>query len=157
MDKRFRDHVESLVPSFLTLTKMEPQDPCALPKGKVPKRGVYVLFEAEEPLYAGRSNNMRQRLRGHCRKKATHHTATLAFRLAREVTGFLKATYKAGKGSREGLMKNAKFRRAFRVGKTRIRGMKVRYVQEDDPTRQALLEVYVAVALKTPYNSFDNH
>ena len=35
--------------------------------------------------------------------------------------------------------------------------MELRYVEEADPLRQTLLEIYVAVALKTPYNDFDTH
>jgi hypothetical protein len=35
--------------------------------------------------------------------------------------------------------------------------MDVRFVQEVNPTRQALLEVYVAAVLGTPHNDFDNH
>ena len=33
----------------------------------------------------------------------------------------------------------------------------IRFVEENDPVRQALLEIYAAVALKTPYNDFDTH
>jgi len=35
--------------------------------------------------------------------------------------------------------------------------MYVRFVREADPTRQALLGLYVAIELETPYNDFDNH
>jgi len=35
--------------------------------------------------------------------------------------------------------------------------MDVRYVEETDPLRQALLEIYVSIVLKTPYNDFDTH
>jgi len=35
--------------------------------------------------------------------------------------------------------------------------MDLRYVEESDPVRQTLLEVYIAVVLKTPYNDFNNH
>ena len=35
--------------------------------------------------------------------------------------------------------------------------MQVRYVQEADPLRQALLEIYAAVVLATPYNDFNTH
>ena len=33
----------------------------------------------------------------------------------------------------------------------------IRFVEETDPVRQALLEIYVAAVLGTPYNDFDNH
>jgi len=32
-----------------------------------------------------------------------------------------------------------------------------RYVEESDPLRQALLEMYAAIALNTPHNSFETH
>lgn len=35
--------------------------------------------------------------------------------------------------------------------------MDVRYVEEVDPVKQTLLEVYVATVLGTPYNDFENH
>ena len=82
--------------------------------------------------------------------------AAFAFRLAREKTGFTKATYKKS-GSRKELMKDPRFVRAFEEAKARIRAMSVRYVEEARPTHQALLEIYVAVALKTEYNDFDTH
>ena len=41
--------------------------------------------------------------------------------------------------------------------KARIRDMNVRFVAEADPTRQALLEIYAATVLNTPYNDFENH
>ena len=34
--------------------------------------------------------------------------------------------------------------------------MEFRYVEETDPTRQALLEIYCAFALGTRYNDFEN-
>ena len=35
--------------------------------------------------------------------------------------------------------------------------MDIRYVEEADPVRQALLEIYVALASGAEQNSFDNH
>ena len=35
--------------------------------------------------------------------------------------------------------------------------MDVRFIEEADPVRQALLEMYVAVALETRHNNFKNH
>ena len=39
----------------------------------------------------------------------------------------------------------------------RVRKMQVRFVREDDPINQALLEIYVHLTLGTRYNDFDNH
>jgi hypothetical protein len=46
---------------------------------------------------------------------------------------------------------------AYEAAKKRIKKMDVRWIQEPDPTRQALLEIYVSVVLKTPFNDFDTH
>ncbi len=35
--------------------------------------------------------------------------------------------------------------------------MDLRFVEETDPFRQALLEMYAAIALKTPHNDFETH
>ena len=79
-------------------------------------------------------------------------------RLAREATGKVKAVYKMGSGgTRKELMLDPNFVQNFDMAKKRIRGMQVRFVEEEDPVRQALLEVYVAVVLEAPYNDFDTH
>jgi len=83
--------------------------------------------------------------------------AAFAFRLAREATGNLKATYKKGAGSRMALVADPNFLEAFNTAKARISRMNVRFVEETDPIRQALLEIYVSVVLQSPYNDFDNH
>lgn len=127
-----------------------------LPKVVPQKRGVYLFSEAGRHLYVGRTNRLRRRLAGHCRPSANHFTATFAFKLARESTGRLKAAY-ATKGSRADLLNDPAFATAFTVAKARIATMEVRFVEECDPVKQALLEIYVATVLGTPYNDFDNH
>jgi hypothetical protein len=76
--------------------------------------------------------------------------------MARKSTGFLKATY-TKEGSRVALLTNPLFAVAFEEAKRRIAEMDIRYVEEVDSTRQALLEIYVATILKTPFNDFENH
>ncbi len=83
--------------------------------------------------------------------------ASFAFRLARTTTGNLKAAYTRGEGSRKALMKDPVFVKAFDDARDRIRRMELRFVEEADPLRQGLLEIYVAVVLHTPYNDFDTH
>jgi hypothetical protein len=82
--------------------------------------------------------------------------AAFAFSLAREATGFLKATYKK-EGSRKSLVENPDFSNAFSSAKERIRMMDLRFIEVDDPTQQAIFEIYVSTALQTPYNDFDTH
>ena len=124
------------------------------PREKVP--GVYLFSEGGRDLYVGRTNGLKDRYSRHCAAWANHNTASFAFRLARETTGNTKATYKA-EGGRKALAADPLFADAFREGKTRLRAMDFRWVEEGDPVRQCLLEVYVAVVLQTPYNDFDNH
>ena len=156
MDSKFVSHVESLRPKLETLLTMPPVKPTHLPP-RMPKAGVYVLSEAGRHLYVGRSNDIRGRIGRHSRPGATHRMAAFAFRLAREATGNLRASYKKGEGSRAGLMENPVFVGAFTSAKARICRMELRYVEEADPVRQTLLEVYVAVVLDAKYNDFDNH
>jgi len=155
MDKRFAAIVEELDASFHQLLEMRPSKPLALPR-EAPQAGIYLLSEDEKYLYVGRSNRIRKRISNHCRASATYKMAAFAFRLARESTGQMKATYKP-EGSRGDLMKSPTFVAAFETAKGRIRDMDVRFVAEAEPVRQAVLEIYVAVVLGTPYNDFDTH
>src|SRR5262249_51022532 len=65
----------------------------------------------------------------------------------------MSASYQP-KGSRAQLERDGTFGPAFVAAKSRVSKMDVRYVEESDPLRQALLEIYVAMALDTPHNSF---
>jgi len=155
MDEGFRGHVESLVPKLATLVAMPPLTVATLPR-QMPSRGVYLFSDGNEHLYVGRTNTLKKRLQNHCRPGSTHLKAAFAFRLAREATGNLRASYKA-KGSRAALLLDPVFAQAFVDAKARLRQLSVRYVEEADAVRQCLLEVYVAVVLKARYNDFDNH
>lgn len=155
MHPKFKTFIESLEPKFQQLLSMKPIKYCQLPR-QLPKKGLYLFSEGENHLYVGRTNRLRERLRGHCTPSATHFTATFAFRIARDETGFLKATYKT-EGSRASLVSHEVFGPAFVEAKARIAEMNIRYVEEDDPVSQALLEIYVATVLGTPFNDFDNH
>ena len=156
MHPNFAAVADALHDPFERLIGQEPRranDPW--PKHKV--RGVYLFSEAGRHLYVGRTNDVRARYGRHCLPGAHYRMAAFAFRLAREATGQLKPTYKAGAGSRSGLAADPDFKAAFDAAKARLRDMDFRYVEEPDPVRQCVLEIYCAVALETPYNDFDNH
>lgn len=53
--------------------------------------------------------------------------------------------------------KDKEFAPAFTEAKERVRQMDIRFVEKKDPLGQALLEIYVAVALDTEYNDFETH
>jgi len=153
MNKDFKQAVDSLQPKYEALLAMEPVTLADLPR-HMPKKGVYLFSEGDRHLYAGRTNGLRSRLQGHVRD--SHYTATLAFLIARIQTGKLQPSYKP-KESRFDLLRNQEFRAAFDNARQRIRKMDIRYVEEADPVRQALLEIYVALASGAEHNSFDNH
>lgn len=155
MNEQFKQHVESLHPKFEKLIQSIPFTFSTLPK-ELPKAGVYLFTEGESHLYVGRTNGLRKRLQQHCRASSSHNSSPFAFRLARERQGVLKATYKT-EGSRTALIQDAAFAEAFVISKARLREMTIRVVEEGEPLRQALLEMYVALALDAKYNDFDNH
>ncbi len=155
MDAAFAALIESLEPKRRSLLEMPPVRFGRLPRD-MPTRGIYLFSEGDEHLYVGRTNGIRARIANHCRPGSTHNMATFAFRLARKETNRLKATYKA-EGSRSSLLTDTAFAAAFVQAKARVASCDIRYVGEEDPTKQALLEIYVATVLQTPYNDFENH
>ena len=155
MDSHFKSLIDTLAPSFELLIAMEAVKVASLPR-LMPERGIYLFSERGRHLYVGRSNNLRRRLHEHCRPNSTRNSAPFAFRLARKATGKKTASYTA-RDSRSDLERDPAFQTAFRKAKNRIRRMDVRYVGENDPLRQTLLEIYAAVALSTPHNDFDTH
>jgi predicted GIY-YIG superfamily endonuclease len=155
MHEHFKQYVESLDPSFERLMGMSPVKMSAIPK-RLPDKCVYLFSEGDQTLYVGRTRRLRQRLRQHSNAGAKHNQAVFAFRLARETTGRLTAAYSVV-GSRAALSADASFAEAFARAKSRVRNMDLRFVEESDPLRQALLEIYVSVVLGTKYNDFDTH
>ena len=156
MEPAFERYVESLHPAFERLVAMTPVTIATLPRD-APAACVYLFSENGRHLYVGRTRNLRQRLRQHSIPSSQHNQAVFAFRLAREATGRLEAAY-TGEGRRASLAVNdAAFAAAFVEAEDRVRAMQVRYVEETNPLRQALLETYAAVVLETPYNDLDTH
>jgi len=72
------------------------------------------------------------------------------------MTGLTQASYQP-EGSRASLVADPGFAKAFSEAKARVRSMELRFVEEPDPLCQALLEIYAAVVLQTPYNDFATH
>jgi hypothetical protein len=77
-----------------------------------------------------------------------------AFRLARESVGKIKASYRP-RDSRRELLADPAFREARLEACERIRLMDIRFVEEQDPVAQALLEIYVVVSTGAPHNDFN--
>jgi GIY-YIG catalytic domain len=121
--------------------------------GKEKIKGVYLFSEEGRHLYIGRSNDIRRRYKQHFSPGSRINDAPFAVLLAREATGISRVY--SGEYVRKKLALNETFVAAFSEAKARISRMEFRFVQEHDPIRQTLLEVYCAVVLATPYNKFE--
>jgi hypothetical protein len=137
--------VETIMPTFAEL--VADIDRAAIPNAA----GVYLFKERGAPLMVGRSRDLRQRHAWH--RSGDYNLATFAFELARRATGSTEATLARG-GSKRFLMQDVRFSSAFSDAKERIRQMAFHWVVESDPARQALLELYAAISLQTPFNTF---
>jgi len=153
MDPEFKSIVDGLHLKFESLMSMEPVTVDTAPKD-TPKGGIYLFSKGADHLYVGRTKRIiRNRLRDHV---STANDCPFAWHLAREATDNKVASYKT-KGSRKHLMTQPHFKKAYESAKEGIREMEVRYIGESDPLRQALLEIYVAVATKAKHNDSSTH
>ncbi len=152
MNRRFKHLVDTLNGKCRALLAMAPNIAGDVPND-TPIGGVYLFSEGGAYLYAGRTKRrIAARIRDHF---STASDCPFAWQLAREATG-RKAAYTPA-GSRKALLSEATFSAEYERAKDRIRKMHVRYVHEPDPLKQALLEIYVAIAADTRYNDFDTH
>lgn len=155
MNATFRRYVRLLDAKVDDLLAARPHKYAELPRGSVPQSGIYLFSEGKRHFYVGRSNRIRARLRSHCRDSSRHNAASFAFLLAREWTIKDKTGYT--RRSRDALSADRTFAAAFTKAKAYLRTLDIRFVEEQDQVGQALLEIYAAVRLDTPYNDFRTH
>ncbi len=118
---------------------------------RVPEHGVYVFYEGDTPIYVGRSRRMRQRIREHGAKSSRHESATFALKLLREVVG--EPEGHSSEYTRPQLQ--AKYREEYEAQRERVRKMRIRVVEIEDPIVQTMFETYAILALDTTkYNTF---
>ncbi len=122
---------------------------------QMPQKGVYVFFEDDEPIYVGRSNRLKKRLKEHSQRSSDHYSATLAFRIAKQNTSTLQRKEK--KQTNEQLMKNRDFFEEFEAAKDRIARTKIRFIEIEGQIEQAIFEIYASLALGTKFNDFGTH
>jgi GIY-YIG catalytic domain len=147
MNGKFKAAVDSLHPKYEALIGGEPYTPGA----KLPLKGVYLFSEKDKHLYVGRSDNILHRFKAH-RSAQMNKAALVRLIVAKEV-GYVR-DYRGGRNKIEGY---AGFAEARERARKRVHAMSFRAVEENDPTRQALLEVYCAIAAETPFNDFGVH
>ena len=126
---------------------------CRDEMGQLPKRGIYVFYESGKPVYVGRTNRMKKRIREHGSPSATK-AATFAYLVAKRELVDRGTTPAAQSGKPSAHIISA--------ARKRVGEMKFRIVEISDPIEQTLFEVYAAVQLGTTreqggYNDFENH
>lgn len=157
VDYRFLAQICVLPTLFKRLMEMPPFTYHSRPNSLAAIGGIYLFSEDDRHLYVGRTNNVKRRLSDHCGAGSGHNAAPFAFILARKATGHTTPSYEKNGLTRKALMLDLMFCGAFEAAKERIALMQIRYVPVSDPVCQTLLEVYVATALQTEHNDFDNH
>lgn len=151
MHPRFAALAESLHPSFVKLISCPPHTGRVRLPLETPRCGVYLFSEGDNHLYVGRTDRLRDRHREHWSGKA--NDAPFAFKLARHATDNLLK----GGPTRRALEADPVFAAAFADARERVTKMQFRWVEEADPNRQCLLEIYATVVLEARYNDFINH
>jgi len=119
-----------------------------------PDKGIYVFFEEGKPLYVGRSERMKKRVKEHGRRSSGHNSATFAFLLAKEIAEKSEIDLSQ---RREDLETDPKFKPIYDRMKERVSKMQIKVVEVPDPVEQTFFEVYAALELKTPYNEWGTH
>ncbi len=113
-------------------------------------KGAYIFIESGKPVYVGISQNIASRLIQHV-KGNTHYSASLAFRIACKDMDVTDT-------NRNALMKDTKFKRAFKSAKDKIASFDAVVIEIIDPIEKYLFEIYAAMELDTlEYNDFETH
>jgi predicted GIY-YIG superfamily endonuclease len=120
----------------------------------VPSKGIYVFYdENDEPIYVGKSDRIKSRLKEHSQPSSTHTSATFAFNMAKDIAD------DAGMDTdkpRKDLERIPEFKKIYKETKERVSRMKIRTIEISDPIEQTIFEVYAHLELKTK-NEFKNH
>ena len=118
---------------------------------RVPQQGVYVFYEGDTPIYVGRSRRMRKRIREHGATSSRHESATFAFKLLRHEVG--EPEGHSSRYTRPQLQE--KYPDEYAAQRDRVRKMRFRVVEIEDPLVQTVFETYAILALNTTdYNTF---
>ena len=117
---------------------------------EAPQNGVYVLYENGAPIYVGRSNKMRNRIREHGAASSDRHTATFAFKLLRQALS-------EPEGKAEDIERT--YAEEYRRQRERVRAMTFRAVWITNQLEQTLFEIYAILQVGTAprYNDFETH
>jgi hypothetical protein len=118
----------------------------------IPTQGIYVFYEGERAIWAGRSDNLRPYLMAQGRPSSDHFTAPIAFGFAKKAA--IDAGYHFTKATEA--IRDPQFKPFFDREKARVAAMRIRVVEVTDPVLQSLLVIYASLALGT-LNVFETH
>lgn len=119
----------------------------------VPKKGVYVFYENDAPIYVGRTNRMRERLKEHGAKSSRGESATFALKLLRKKLDDPGRHHP--KYPRKVIDSDPGLKEKFAAERERVRNMRVRVIKIESQELQHLFEAYAIICLgTTEYNSF---
>jgi hypothetical protein len=155
VDRRFKGHVQALDKSFRRLRNTRAVKVSRLPTDR-PTPGLPVLRRRK-------SSPRRTERQGTAETRppplaVERQTQQRIFRpSARLRKGGCEHADAPSGSIRADLERDPRSARALADAKLRIKPTDVRHAEERHPVRQALLEIYVATALRTPYNDFDTH
>ncbi|WP_210514957.1 GIY-YIG nuclease family protein [Hymenobacter terricola] len=152
----FATYASALPDLLASLQDCEPATRLEL-SGRIAKEtpGVYVFYDwYDQPQYVGRTRDLRRRLGEHGRDSSSHYSASFAFLRARKVAESDGHDLR-GFSRKELANEHEAFRDFFAAAKMTVAEMTIRWVVVPDAVTQALLEVYAALELGTPFNSFE--
>ena len=148
MNQAFREKIDRIEALFDQLQRSKARD--WDDRAGLPKEAVYVFYENDCPIYAGRSRNIQRRIYEHGAKGSRSESATFAFKLLREKIG--QPEGHASPFTRKQIQDDHSYE--FAKQRKRIRGMQFRFVEVKDDEEQVLFELHASIALPTKYNSF---
>jgi hypothetical protein len=112
----------------------------------LPEHGIYVFYENGIPMYVGRSERLKSRLKEHSQQSSGHTSATFAFNIAKQDAK--ESGIDINKPRRD-LERNPQFAQKYKDAKDRVSKMQIKAIEIDDPVEQTLFEVYAALELGT--------
>jgi predicted GIY-YIG superfamily endonuclease len=155
MNEKFKNIIDKMPLLLQSLLRQPPIIIDEIGITPVPQMGVYVLFEGDNPIYVGRSNRMKQRLKEHSQRSSDHWSATLAMRIAKQE--YFSAQKEGRRRTNEQLMRNSVFREKFEAAKSRIAKTRIRFIEIEDQVEQTIFEIYAALVLDTELKDFSTH
>ncbi len=135
---------------FQTLLNAPFIDPSALSEMSK-HEGVYLMFDRDVPVYAGRTRRFGRRIAGH--RSGTRYSSTYALRLARDSWKTLHKTNQ----STSTLMGIDQFKTEFAERTSWVRGLRLKFIECPETLTQYLLEAYAIVELDLDRKELATH